>query len=116
MTTTTIPRARIRTTTLLGVVVAALTAVALIRHGVTVDIFKSAMGVDTRTGDGTLDRLAGSADRFATPLLVLMAAALPVCLVVGGGAVMFGSRRGMLIIGGGIGGFLLAAVAKGIAA
>jgi hypothetical protein len=100
----------------MGGALAALAAVALIRYGLVADIFKSAMGVGVSTGDGTLDRLVGSADRFTTPLLVLMAAALPVCLVVGGGAVMFGSRRGMLIIGGGIGGFLLAAVAKGIAA
>jgi hypothetical protein len=102
MTTFPISRA---STYLISISIAALTAVAALRCGLPADIFKNAMGVGASTGDTTLDRLVASADRFATPMLVLMASALPVCLVVGGGAVMFGSRPGMMIIGGGIGGF-----------
>src|SRR4051794_4136772 len=48
---------------------------------------------------GGLGGFTSAADALVSPMVVAMAAITPIACIVGGAALMFGSRRGMQIIG-----------------
>src|SRR4051812_35990990 len=63
-----------------------------------------------------LEGFVSAADALLTPALVAMAAVAPLGCVVGAGALMFGSRRGMVIIGASLGTLIFLGSVKGIVA
>ncbi len=63
-----------------------------------------------------LDGFVAAADALIGPALVAMAAVAPLGCVVGAGALMFGSRRGMVIIGASLGTLIFLGSVKGIVA
>ena len=95
---------------LLGVAFAA--AVALV--GGDADIVRKAAGIgDTAEG---LERFVNAANALLTPASIAMAAVAPLACMVGAGALMFGNRRGMVIIGAALGTLVFVASIKGIVA
>lgn len=78
------------------------------------DIVRSAAGVG-----GTPDGLGGfvqAADALVTPAIVAMAAVAPLACIVGAASLMFGSRKGLVIIGAALGTLVFVASIKGIVA
>ena len=67
------------------------------------------------TADG-LEGFVNAANALISPALVAMAAVAPLGCIVGAGAVMFGSRRGMVIIGASLGTLIFLGSVKGIVA
>jgi hypothetical protein len=63
-----------------------------------------------------LEGFVNAANALLSPALVAMAAIAPLGCVVGAGAVMFGSRRGMVIIGASLGTLIFLGSVKGIVA
>src|SRR5215213_1505932 len=63
-----------------------------------------------------LEGFVKAADALITPALVAMAAVAPLGCIVGAGATMFGSRRGMVIIGASLGTLIFLGAVKGIVA
>ncbi|MEA2145417.1 MAG: hypothetical protein QOG59_1004 [Solirubrobacteraceae bacterium] len=63
-----------------------------------------------------LEGFVKPADALITPALVAMAAVAPLGCIVGAGATMFGSRRGMVIIGASLGTLIFLGAVKGIVA
>ena len=63
-----------------------------------------------------LDGFVNAANALVGPALVAMAALAPLGCVVGAGALMFGSRRGMVIIGASLGTLIFLGSVKGIVA
>ncbi|MEA2312704.1 MAG: hypothetical protein QOE28_2672 [Solirubrobacteraceae bacterium] len=63
-----------------------------------------------------LEGFIKAADALITPALVAMAAVAPLGCIVGAGATMFGSRRGMVIIGASLGTLIFLGAVKGIVA
>lgn len=78
------------------------------------DIVKSAAGVsDAPEG---LGRFVQAADALVTPAIVAMAAVAPLACIVGAASLMFGSRKGLVIIGAALGTLVFVASIKGIVA
>ena len=67
------------------------------------------------TAEG-LEGFVNAANALLSPALVAMAAVAPLGCIVGAGAVMFGSRRGMVIIGASLGTLIFLGSVKGIVA
>ncbi len=63
-----------------------------------------------------LEGFVNAANALITPALVAMAAVAPLGCLVGAGALMFGSRRGMQIIGASLGTLIFLGSVKGIVA
>src|SRR4051794_2520237 len=63
-----------------------------------------------------LENFVNAANALVSPALVAMAAVAPLGCVVGAGALMFGSRRGMVIIGASLGTLVFLGSVKGIVA
>ena len=63
-----------------------------------------------------LENFVNAANALISPALVAMAAVAPLGCVVGAGALMFGSRRGMVIIGASLGTLIFLGSVKGIVA
>ncbi|WP_028064620.1 hypothetical protein [Solirubrobacter soli] len=63
-----------------------------------------------------LEGFVAAADALIGPALVAMAAVAPLGCLVGAGALMFGSRRGMVIIGASLGTLIFLGSVKGIVA
>jgi hypothetical protein len=63
-----------------------------------------------------LEGFVNAANALVGPALVAMAAVAPLGCVVGAGALMFGSRRGMVIIGASLGTLIFLGSVKGIVA
>jgi hypothetical protein len=63
-----------------------------------------------------LEGFVNAADALITPALVAMAAITPLGCILGAGAVAFGSRRGMVIIGSSLGALIFLGSIKGIVA
>jgi hypothetical protein len=79
-----------------------------------IEIVRRAANIpDTAEG---LDGFVNAANALLTPALVAMAAVAPLGCVVGAGALMFGSRRGMVIIGASLGTLIFLGSVKGIVA
>ena len=60
-----------------------------------------------------LEGFVNAANALITPALVAMAAVAPLGCIVGAGAMMFGSRRGMVIIGASLGTLIFLGVGQG---
>ena len=67
------------------------------------------------TAEG-LEGFVNAANALLSPALVAMAAMAPLGCIIGAGAVMFGSRRGMVIIGASLGTLIFLGSVKGIVA
>jgi len=79
-----------------------------------IEIVRRAASIpDTAAG---LEGFVNAANALLTPALVAMAAVAPLGCVVGAGALMFGSRRGMVIIGASLGTLIFLGSVKGIVA
>jgi hypothetical protein len=63
-----------------------------------------------------LEGFVNASNALVGPALVAMAALAPLGCVVGAGALMFGSRRGMVIIGASLGTLIFLGSVKGIVA
>ena len=63
-----------------------------------------------------LEGFVNAANALISPALVAMAAVAPLGCLVGAGALMFGSRRGMVIIGASLGTLIFLGSVKGIVA
>ena len=63
-----------------------------------------------------LEGFVNASTALISPALVAMAALAPLGCVVGAGALMFGSRRGMVIIGASLGTLIFLGSVKGIVA
>jgi hypothetical protein len=97
---------------------AALAAIAVIAGalgpGSNVAIVRRAASIP-ETADG-LEGFVNAANALIGPALVAMAAIAPLGCLVGAGALMFGSRRGMVIIGASLGTLIFLGSVKGIVA
>jgi hypothetical protein len=102
--------------TVIAVLVAALVAL----HGDPTDIIRNASGVgnDATFGaqNGGLQNFVKAADALVDPAIVALAAITPIACIVGGGAMMFGNRKGLVIIGAALGTLVFVASIKGIVA
>lgn len=63
-----------------------------------------------------LGGITNAADALVSPVLVALFAICPIACLVGAGAVMFGNRRGVIIIASALGALVLAGAIKGIVA
>ena len=98
-----------------GALVAALVVVVwALRVGPTADIVRRAASIP-ETAEG-LEGFVNAANALISPALVAMAAIAPLGCLVGAGALMFGSRRGMVIIGASLGTLIFLGSVKGIVA
>jgi hypothetical protein len=80
----------------------------------TADIVRRAAGIP-KVAEG-LEGFVNAADALITPALVAMAAITPLGCILGAGAVAFGSRRGMVIIGSSLGALIFLGSIEGIVA
>ena len=88
--------------------------VACLASGGLAGIVRRAASIpDTAEG---LEGFVNAANALIGPALVAMAAVAPLGCVVGAGALMFGSRRGMVIIGASLGTLIFLGSVKGIVA
>lgn len=97
-------------TLLAGLLAAAICASC----GVGAEVVRKAAGVGTNAGE--LDRFVRACDALVTPATIAMVAVAPLACLVGAGMLMFGSRRGAVIIGAALGTLVLVASIKGIVA
>ena len=98
----------------LALLIGVSAAAAALRHGGSAEIVRRAANIpDTAQG---LEGFVNAANALLTPALVAMAAVAPLGCVVGAGALMFGGRRGMVIIGASLGTLIFLGSVKGIVA
>lgn len=88
--------------------------VAVVADGTAVAIVRRAASIP-ETAQG-LEGFVNAANALISPALVAMAAIAPLGCLVGAGALMFGSRRGMVIIGASLGTLIFLGSVKGIVA
>jgi hypothetical protein len=101
----------VRAAALLGAV---LMLVVALRLGPAVAIVRRAASIpETAAG---LEGFVNAANALITPALVAMAAVTPLGCVIGAGAMAFGSRRGMVMIGASLGTLIFLGSVKGIVA
>jgi hypothetical protein len=89
-------------------------AAAALCHGGSAEIVRRAANIP-ESAQG-LEGFVNAANALLTPALVAMAAVAPLGCVVGAGALMFGGRRGMVIIGASLGTLIFLGSVKGIVA
>jgi hypothetical protein len=97
-----------------GVVVVLLVLVVASGTGGVVAIVRRAAQIPDQAQG--LEGFVNAANALVGPALVAMAAVAPLGCVVGAGALMFGSRRGMVIIGASLGTLIFLGSVKGIVA
>jgi hypothetical protein len=97
--------------TLVGL--AAVTALSL-RSGLEVAVVKRAAGIPA-DAEG-VGQFVNGADALVRPALVMTAAICALAVIAGGLVVLFGGRRGMVIIGSALGVLLLLGSVTGIVA
>ena len=97
-----------------GALVGALLLVIALHEAPPVAIVRRAASIP-ETGQG-LEGFVNAANALISPALVAMAAIAPLGCLVGAGALMFGSRRGMVIIGASLGTLIFLGSVKGIVA
>src|SRR5919108_431584 len=97
-----------------GPVGALLLVVLALSTGPTTCIVRRAARIP-ETAEG-LEGFVNAANALISPALVAMAAVAPLGCLVGAGALMFGSRRGMVIIGASLGTLIFLGSVKGIVA
>lgn len=61
-----------------------------------------------------LGGITNAADSLISPVFVALVAICPIACLVGAGAVMFGNRRGVIIIASALGALVLAGAVRGI--
>ena len=88
--------------------------VVMPNQGATAAIVRRAASIP-ETAQG-LEGFVNAANALISPALVAMAAIAPLGCLVGAGALMFGSRRGMVIIGASLGTLIFLGSVKGIVA
>jgi hypothetical protein len=97
------------TAMLVGLLVA---AAASLRLGLAADVVKRAAGIpDNAQGIG---QFINGAKALVVPALAMTAAICPLAVIAGGLVVLFGGRRGMVIIGSALGVLLLLGSVTGI--
>lgn len=67
-------------------------------------------------GEGGIANFVAAADAVVSPAVIAMIAVAPIACLVGAGAMMFGSRRGLTIIGAALGTLVFVISIKGIVA
>jgi hypothetical protein len=72
--------------------------------------------VGANSNDSGLGRFIDTANGLLDPAALAMAAIAPLACLVGAGALMFGSRRGLVIIGAALGTLVFVVSIKGIVA
>ena len=83
-----------------------------LRIGITIAVVKRAAGIsDDAQGVG---QFVNGAKALVTPALAMTAAVCPLAIIAGGMVVLFGGRRGMMIIGSALGVLLLLGSVTGI--
>jgi hypothetical protein len=93
---------------------AVATALAVALSSGHTDIVRKAAGIgDTATG---LEKFVSASDALITPATIAIAAIAPLACIVGAGALMFGNRKGGVIIGSALGTLVFVASIKGIVA
>jgi len=97
-----------------ALVAAPLVVVTAVGQGPTAAIVRRAADIP-QTAEG-LEGFVNAANALISPALVAMAAVAPLGCLVGAGALMFGSRRGMVIIGASLGTLIFLGSVKGIVA
>mgnify|MGYP000882390064 CR=1 FL=1 len=112
---------------LAALAVAVLTSIfgsyLLLKTAMHVDLLKSSTGCGT-SGDNTacnqtatgLGRFTKTANALISPMIVALFAVVPIACLAGGGMIMFGNRKGLVIIGSAIGAAVFIASIKGIVA
>ena len=106
-----------RTYLLAACVVAALLALRIGPHGA--EIVQNAVCNANKTvncNSGGLAGLASAAQALISPILVALIAICPIACLIGAAAVMFGHRRGLVIIGSALGALVFAGAVNGIVA
>jgi hypothetical protein len=97
---------------------AALAGVAciavVVAHGASPDIVRKAAGIGSNAQG--LERFISATDSLVTPAVIALAALAPLACLVGAGALMFGNRRGLIIIAAALGTLVFVASLKGIVA
>jgi hypothetical protein len=93
---------------------AAATFMAAMVFGPSADIVRKAANIPEKA-DG-LDGFVNAANALVTPALVAAVAVAPAGCIVGAIATMFGSRRGMILIGSALGTLVFLGSVKGIVA
>jgi hypothetical protein len=89
-----------------------LATMTALRTGVEVDVVERAAGIpDSADGVG---KFINGAQALVVPALAMTAAITPLAVIAGGLVVLFGARRGMVIIGSALGVLLLLASVTGI--
>jgi hypothetical protein len=88
--------------------------VLAVAFGAWAEIVRRAASIP-ETAEG-LQGFVNAANALISPALVAMAAIAPLGCLVGAGALMFGSRRGMVIIGASLGTLIFLGSVKGIVA
>jgi len=88
--------------------------VAALRSGSGAAIVRRAASIPDQAQG--LEGFVNASNALVGPALVAMAALAPLGCVVGAGALMFGSRRGMVIIGASLGTLIFLGSVKGIVA
>ncbi len=88
--------------------------VSAIGQGLSAAIVRRAANIP-ETAEG-LEGFVNAANALISPALVAMAAIAPLGCLVGAGALMFGSRRGMVVIGASLGTLIFLGSVKGIVA
>ena len=102
------------------VVVGLAVAVLIAVLGDQADVIKAAFGGTEGLVSGettaNLAKFTSGADNLVNPAIIMTAAVAPLALLVGGAALLFGSRKGMVIIGGVVGALVFVGSVKGIVA
>jgi hypothetical protein len=63
-----------------------------------------------------LGGITNAADAIVSPIFVALIAVAPIACLIGAGAIMFGNRRGVIMVASALGALVLAGAVKGIVA
>jgi hypothetical protein len=63
-----------------------------------------------------LGGITNAADAIVSPLFIALIAVAPIACLIGAGAIMFGNRRGVIMVASALGALVLAGAVKGIVA
>jgi hypothetical protein len=88
-----------------------LPTAAIVRNAVC-----SANAGQVNCNSGGLGGITSAADQLVGPILIALIAICPIACLVGAAAVMFGNRKGLIIIGSALGALIFAGAIKGIVA
>jgi len=100
----------------LGTVSAAVLAALFATHTASIDIVSSAAGIPTNAQATGVAKFVNGANALISPALIMAAAIAPLSLIAGGAMMLFGGRRGMMVIGTSLGVLLLIGSVKALIA